>query len=435
MRRIRNLRDIAAWRLCLGCGACVALSGNRTLFMQDVIAEGYRPGFNNQIPGHSTNCAQICPAVETIAPATLAGQQLPALNASAWGPVLELWEGHAADPDVRFQGSSGGLLSSISLFCLELKGFYGVLHIGQDPDDPLQNRTSLSRHRDDLLQKAGSRYAPAAACDRLELIENAPGPCVFIGQPSEVCGVDKARKLRPILDSKVGLTLSFFCAGSPARLGTVKLLENLGIDPEQVGGLRYRGRGWPGMFSVTLKGESQPVREITYAESWGFVQAYRPWSVQIWPDGTGEWADISCGDAWHHTPQPGDLGSSLIVVRTERGRTIFHEARAAGYVEAKPATPEMLAKAAGGLLRKKRAIWGRLATMRLFGLPVPRHRGQHLFRLWLGLPFKEKLRSTFGTARRIIQRRYWRPQKLPLCDQSVLEPSGAMRESVRAKSE
>jgi len=380
--------------------------------MQEVLAEGYRPAFDGQAAPQSAHSLQVCPAVQTRAPASVGKEQLVGVNASAWGSVLELWEGHASDPEIRFQGSSGGVLSALSLFCLESKGFHGVLHIGQDPEDPLHNRTSLSRSRSNLLQKTGSRYAPAAACDRLDLIENAPAPCVFIGQPSEVCALQRVRALRPALDSKVGLTLSFFCAGSPARLGTIKLLEKLGIDPEQVGDLRYRGRGWPGMFSVTLKGETRPTRQITYAESWGFVQAYRPWSVQLWPDGTGEWADISCGDAWHRTPQPGDLGSSLILIRTERGRAIFREAVAAGYVEVKPATPEMLAHAAAGLLRKKRAIWGRLATMRLFGLPAPRHRGQHLFRLWLGLSLKEKLRSTFGTARRIIQRKYWQPLEL-----------------------
>lgn len=434
MRRIRALEDVAAWRLCLGCGACAAVSECGSVVMQEVVAEGYRPAVDRRMGGHAGNSLQVCPAVETLAPVSLDGRQLSAVSADAWGPVLELWEGHACDPEVRFQGSSGGLLSALSCFCLERKGFHGVIHIGQDPEDPLRNCTGLSRCRADLLKKTGSRYAPAAACDRLDLMEQAPAPCVFIGQPSEVCALAKARRLRPALDAKVGLSLSFFCAGSPARLGTLKLLEKLGIDCGRVAELRYRGRGWPGMFSVTLRGETKPAREITYEESWRFVQAYRPWSVQLWPDGTGEWADISCGDAWHRTPQPGDLGSSLVVLRTERGRAIFHEACAAGYIEAKPAKPDMLAQAAAGLLEKKRAIWGRLATMRLFGLPVPRHRGQRLFRLWLGLPFKEKLRSTFGTARRIVQRKYWRPQELPSFDGPALEGDNRTTEPLQEDS-
>ncbi|MHB1305956.1 MAG: Coenzyme F420 hydrogenase/dehydrogenase, beta subunit C-terminal domain [Limisphaerales bacterium] len=403
---MKNVADAVDRHCCVGCGACAYVCPKQGIALVDVLEEGIRPEVGDVDCTGCTDCLRVCPGVETTAPSLNGESPYPAAITHTWGPILEIWEGHASDPEIRFQGSSGGLLTALSLLCLEQKGMYGILHIGQDPQDPLRNATALSRSRAELLAKTGSRYAPASACDRLDLIETAPGPCVFIGQPSEVCALEKARKLRRTLDAKVGVTLSFFCAGSPARLGTVRLIEKLGLDPARVEHLRYRGRGWPGMFSVTLKGESTPARQISYQESWGFVQAYRPWSVKLWPDGSGEWADIACGDAWHRPPQPGDAGSSLIVIRTENGRRIFREALAAGAVQARPATVEMLGKAAAGLLEKKRAIWGRQLAMRALLVPITRHHGQALFKLWWGLPWVEKLRSTLGTARRILQGRH-----------------------------
>ena len=38
------------------------------------------------------------------------------------GYALEIWEGYAADPEIRRLGSSGGLLSALALYCLEKEG-------------------------------------------------------------------------------------------------------------------------------------------------------------------------------------------------------------------------------------------------------------------------------------------------------------------------
>jgi coenzyme F420 hydrogenase subunit beta len=63
------------------------------------------------------------------------------------------------------------------------------------------------------------------------------------------------------------------------------------------------------------------------------------------------------------------------------------------------------------LLAKRGAIWGRLLAFKLFGLPITRLKGFHLLQNWLQLPLKEKLRSTLGTVRRIVARRFFTPLK------------------------
>ena len=351
----------------------------------------------------------ICPAVGTgISVGAVESDPLGGIPAGV-GPVLEVWEGHATDPETRFQGSSGGALTALARYAIEKGGLHGVLHVAADPDRPLRNRTVMSRSYGELLANTGSRYAPASVCDGLNQIEEAPGPCMFIGQPSEVAALRKTLPLRPKLECNLAVALSFFCAGSPSTKGTEDLLKAKGIDPNQVEKLRYRGRGWPGMFAVWLKGSSEASLEMTYKDSWAYVQAYRPWSVHIWPDGCGEQADVSCGDPWYREVKPDDPGSSLVVVRTERGRALVHEAMAAGYLALKPGTLAMVVDSQRNLLAKKGAVWGRLLAMRLMGLPVPRHEGMRLFPLWLRLPMKEKLRSTVGTIRRIVTRGYFLP--------------------------
>lgn len=409
--KVESIEDVVRWRLCVGCGACAAHSGG-LLRMENDPAQGHRPVFcGSRDERVLREGLKVCPAVETrIAAASAELDPLDGIAAGV-GPVLEVWEGHATDSETRFLGSSGGALTALARYAIESAGMHGVLHVGADPDDALRNRTVMSRSFEELLANTGSRYAPASVCDGLQQIEDAPGACMFIGQPSEVAALRKAQALRPELDRNVGVALSFFCAGSSATLGTEELLMKKGIDPAQVEKLRYRGRGWPGMFAVWLKGESEPVLEMTYAESWAFVQAYRPWGVHLWPDGCGEHADVSCGDPWYREVKPGEHGSSLVVVRTEKGRRLVRGAVEAGYLELAPSSVARVVASQRNLLTKKGAVWGRLVAMRLLGLPVPTHSGYRLFQSWLRIPLSDKLRSTVGTVRRILSRKYFKPDQ------------------------
>ena len=131
------------------------------------------------------------------------------------------------------------------------------------------------------------------------------------------------------------------------------------------------------------------------------------------PDGTGELADISCGDPWYRKPDGENPGSSLIVVRTERGREVVKRAAEAGYLEIKPAERWKLVNSQAGLLQKKGSVWGRRLALRLMGLPVTRFKGLSLFHCWWRLGLAEQAKSVLGTLRRVVQRGHYRRLELP----------------------
>lgn len=402
--RIRNVEDVASWRLCLGCGACEYGCTEGKVKLLDVINEGIRPLITDEC-GDCRECLEYCPGIEMAHGPFDKTDFIEELK-SGWGPVLELWEGFATDTDLRFRGSSGGVASALALYCLENEGMHGVLHTGADDREPWRNKTVFSKNKKALISRAGSRYSPASPCDGLKQIEDAPSPCVFIGKPCDVSGLRKASKKKPLLRNNTGLAISIFCAGTPSSLGTIELLKKFKIQPPEVAELRYRGNGWPGMYSVKLKKETAPKLQMTYKESWSFLQKYRPLRCYLCPDGTGEFADISCGDPWYREIEAGEQGQSLVVVRTERGRRVLEAAIEAGYVELKRTGPKILRNSQANLLEKRSTIWGRILALRLFLLPAPELKGFSLFYNWKTLPFKEKAKSIIGTARRIIQRQY-----------------------------
>jgi len=411
MRELKTLQEVVDWRLCLGCGACAPVCPRQVVDLRDIPAEGIRPQVRDPDGCEGcTDCLQACPVVQSDfgVVAEAAGRLGDRAFAKEWGPALEMWEGHATDPEVRFRASSGGALTALGAYCVERLGMYGVLHTGSDPVDPIRNRTRVSRTRDELLAAVGSRYSPASVCDGLGMVEAAPAPCVIIGKPVDIAAVRNVEKLRPGVRKNVGVTLSFYCAETPPTQATHTLLEKMGVASASVASLRYRGYGWPGYFAPTRKGETEPAARQTYAESWAFLQRFRPWATQMWPDGGGELADISCGDPWYEEPDGRNPGFSLVVARTPRGREIVEGAIAAGYLDLKIAERWKLEESQGGLLNKKGSIWGRRLAMRLFGLPVTHFPGLDLFHCWKVLSFGDQLRSTFGTLRRILGRRLYR---------------------------
>jgi coenzyme F420 hydrogenase subunit beta len=406
-RGITSITDVAERQLCTGCGICAFVQPNDIQMVDDLDA-GRRP-LVRQVGGaepSTVGALKFCPGVGLEAEPTPPGHRDELGH--VWGPVLEVWEGYAGDAAVRFAASSGGAATALALHTIEQGDAHGVLHIRARRDQPLLNETVLSTSRSELLEATGSRYAPASPCDRLDLVEAAPGRSVFIGKPCDVAAVAKLRRERPVLDDKLALTVAIFCAGTPTLRGTHQMLARMGIDdPAQVVGLRYRGNGWPGVVEARVRTEREVVtRELSYEDAWGGVlQRHRQWRCYVCPDHTGEFADISVGDPWYRPLVSGEHGQSLIIVRSERGRQALAEAVASGAIVAQRVSTDLLPASQPNLLKVRGAVWGRVVVSRLFGVPAPRFKGMPMFGTWLRkLAWREKLRSTVGSVRRIRRR-------------------------------
>jgi len=411
--KVLTITDVAERHLCCGCGACAAVAPG-AIEMVDDLDQGRRPIVHTPEDPRAVDAMKVCPGIGLEHDAELAN--IPGVNAEllpGWGPILEMWEGHAADDAIHHAGSSGGAASAIALHCLENESMHGVVHTAARTDAPYLNETVLSTTRDELLARTGSRYAPASPCDGLGLIEHAPAPCVFIGKPCDVAAARKARRLRPELDEKLGVTIAFFCAGTPTTQGTFEMLERMGVDdPASLVSLRYRGDGWPGLTTAigrTADG-GQETRTLTYEQSWGEVLTnHKQWRCKICPDHTGEFADIAVGDPWYREVEKGAIGSSLILARTPRGREIVRSAIESGALIATPVESWKLPASQKGLLKTRGAVWGRLLGSKLIGMPTPRYVRLPMFRFWLKeLGLKEKAQSIVGTIRRVVRSELYR---------------------------
>lgn len=406
--RIRSITDVAEKHLCTGCGVCEFLQPD-DIAMVDDLDRGRRPVMRPGREDRDTSLAlRACPGTglrHEPMPTGAIGELV-----EGWGPVLALWEGAAADDEIRLAGSSGGAATALALHGLEHAGAAGVLHIAARDDVPWLNRTQLSTTRDALVAATGSRYAPASPCDGLGLVEAAPGPSVMIGKPCDVAAARAATAERPGLADKLMVTIGIFCAGAPSTNGSLAWAEKmLGADPDDITSLRYRGNGWPGEAVVEIRrGGSTERAAESYADSWGFLQAHRQWRCYVCADHTGEFADISVGDPWYR-PTDGDPGRSLIMARTERGRAFIEAAIASGALDAEPCGADILPASQPNLLETRGATFGRIAALRAFGVAAPRYRNMATASLWRSeLSMKARAQSVYGTVKRIWTKKLYR---------------------------
>jgi coenzyme F420 hydrogenase subunit beta len=325
-----------------------------------------------------------------------------------WGPLISVRTGYATDPALRYHSSSGGVLSAILVYLVETGTVDFVLQIAAATDQPLGNGTVLSRDGEAIFAAAGSRYAPSSPLAELEE-HLARGKCfAFVGKPCDVAALRRMAEHDPRIDACVPYMLSFFCAGIPSLRGAAEIVQTLGLAPEEVTAFRYRGDGWPGFATATLKDGSE--KSMTYRDSWGgILTKHVQFRCRICPDGTGGFADIACADAWHCDADGYPLfeeteGLSLVVTRTERGEKLLAEALARGYVAAKPLPVTDIAAMQPGQVRRKQSVLSRLLALRALRQPSPCYDGFHLWPVARQAGIRQHLRDFLATCARIVRR-------------------------------
>ena len=147
--RFRTVEQVVKSQLCMGCGACVSVCQGGNITLVDVPDQGLRPRVNLAKCVECGKCVEVCAGVNVTHQKSYNGSIREL--ALSWGPVLEVWEGHATDSEIRFRGSSGGITTALALYCLEKEHMSGVLHIGTKQKAPLENIPVFSKTRKELL--------------------------------------------------------------------------------------------------------------------------------------------------------------------------------------------------------------------------------------------------------------------------------------------
>lgn len=412
-----SIEEIVAGGLCIGCGLCQAIAGADKIRIVLTPEGRERPVARERLDQATLKRINaICPGtrVEGARPENPAAQSMAATQAAQdviWGRAEQLAIGHAADPEVRFRGSTGGVLTALGQFLLDSGRVKFILHVAASAGAPLRSERRLSFDAAAMLDAAGSRYGPAAPLvDFTELLDRAE-PFALIAKPCDIGAVRNLARIDARVDRYLRYALTFVCGGASDLTKSEEVVCDLGLRPEELSLFRYRGNGCPGPTRVeTSDGRAF---ELTYQDMW---EDEATWRIQprckICPDAIGESADLAASDVWPGGgPSGEDEGFNGIIVRTQRGLELYRAALEAGAIAVEPRSVGFrdLDAFQPHQVRKKRAVWARLAGMRAAGQAIPETYNLRLEECALLNTVAQNLEEARGARRRSRQGRLGEP--------------------------
>lgn len=370
-----TIAQVADSGLCTGCGTCAGICPNEAIEMH--ISEGlYLPKLEEEKCISCGLCVRSCPGYSL---------DFKELNSNIFGKqpknimlgnFLGCYIAHSNDDDIRYNSSSGGVVTQLLIFALEKGIIDGALVVRMRKGNPLEPEPFIARTREEVISASKSKYCPVAANEALKQILKENGRFAVVGLPCHIHGIRKAEKLSKTLEKRIVLHIGLMCSHTVNFAGTEFLLEKMRIRKEQVVELNYRGRGWPGSMSIQLKNRSNLM--IPYVGGWN---AYGPIFSSFFftqmrclmcPDQTSELADISLGDAWLPELRHEGSGESVIITRTKAAEDIITLAGSEGIISVKPIQPEKIEHSQTEPLKfKKGDLGARLAILKSLGKEIP----------------------------------------------------------------
>lgn len=384
--------------LCSGCGLCESIAPKGAIQVM-LNNSGYlRPQINHTLTAEiEKQITAVCPGLTVQHPKGTKKYH------PIWGPLIKVLTGHAVDPEVRKQGSSGGVLSALLIHLVDTGKVDFVAQIATSQQNPLENELQISHTREDIIRAAGSRYAPSSPLRHLHDLLATGKKFAFVGKPCDIAALRRYSEINTAVKTQVPYMLSFMCAGIPSMHGTYAILKKFGAEQSKVVSFRYRGDGWPGMTRATL--QDGQIFEMDYNASWGnILNKHLQFRCKICPDGTGEFADIVCADAWYGKDGYPDFaerdGRSLILVRTAQGEQLLADSLQKEALQIESLSVGEIAKMQPYQVQRKQAVLSRvIATWLALGI-APNYRRMGLLRATLGSTPLSWLRNGIGTFRR-----------------------------------
>jgi coenzyme F420 hydrogenase subunit beta len=375
MNDSKTISDVVTNNWCTGCGTCAGCCPAEALSMEQAADGRYVPLLDEKLCTACGQCRRVCPP---------ANENFGPLNEFVFGGLPDnvllghqrgCFLAHSADADIRFRATSGGCVTTLLLLLLRSRQIDGAVVTRLSADDPLRAEAFIARTEGEILSAIGSKYLPVPVNATLRQIGAESGRFAFVGLPCHIHGLRRAQMMIPALKERIPFVFGLVCSRTMSHHGWRMVLDKMGVDPGDIRELKFRGEGWPGGLTVTMRDGSRktmPMLGAWFGEIFGgffFSQSY----CALCDDVLADYADIAFADAYLPEVMKSDkTGTSIVIGRTEAGQSLIEQTRAAGQLEPRDlAANRALASQWFVTLYKKRNLPARVRILCLFGRSIP----------------------------------------------------------------
>lgn len=358
MKGFETLKEnVIEKELCTRCGTCIGLCPVDTLAYigEEIIDERERCI-------QCGMCSAVCPGKDFSLNEW--SEKLFQKNYDAgklFGTYKSIWTAYAADDEIRRIGSSGGMITQILVDLLERNVVEGVVALRKKRDMPCEFESFIAENREQIIAAAQSKYVILPINQVIRDIRQSGKKVAYVGLPCQIHGMRKAMDKNPWLKEQVVVLLALFCGFNMERSATDYLIAKSGIKKEEIEKLSYRHKkGNNTGFYIKGKNDSEFfVNKHGYTFLNLIFSPKRCWKCF---DYSGEFADISVGDAWEM-----GQGFSRVIIRTNTGEQLFDAMRKRDVVCAETSDENAIIKTQNKVVTyKKKQIAVRAKRMKYF---------------------------------------------------------------------
>lgn len=399
---MKNISKVLNADLCTGCGTCTSLCPKKAIIMNLDNQKGiFLPKIDANLCDDCGICYKVCPGHEV---------DFNSLNMEIFGKTPEnhsignyddFYVGYSLDEKIRFNASSGGLITQFLIYVLEKKIIDGALVTRMSEDEPLIPEPFIARTKEEIIEAAKSKYCPVPANITLRQIIEAPENEKFaiVGLPCHIHGIRKAEKINKQLREKIIIHLGLICNHTPSFHATEFMLYNYGLNKKAIKEISYRGEGWPGGMKVTTIDDKKIFIPHFSAQYWGaiFNSFFFPYRCTLCTDKSCKLSDIAFADAWAPEFMKKDSkGTSLVIIRNNN--MIFNELP--NHIKLHQVSDKILMESQQ-LDRVKRRILARIRLNKVFKKKIPKYVEEEI-----NVRISDYLSALFSSVKNLIKSWY-----------------------------
>lgn len=356
--------------ICTSCGTCAGTCPNDAINIKYCSKRGvFLPEVNYEKCNKCGICERVCPGIRP--KVNTVNNSVTKSKRSYLGDYLKCYTGYSSDDDIRLKRTSGGLITALLIYLFENNIIDGAIVVAGIKSIPVMPHYRIIRKKEEVLESSKSLYClvPLNLAIKEILKSQKNARFAYVGLPCHIEGLSKAEEVYKDLTNKIVIKLGLFCSLNKNLLSFDYLLKKLNIDKnEEIIGFEQRGNGWMGDMSITYRGGE--VFKYPFLDLWGKIlnQFFIPLRCTLCVDLACELADVSFGDIYYGKYLNDEKGTSVCVVRSERGNDLIQDALKKSFIKLEDVDSVTVINSQSYPLKlKKEMISSRKRIARIFG--------------------------------------------------------------------
>lgn len=374
---------------CCGCGVCAGLCPQNVLEMRFNEYGEYRP----YLVGQCTDCglcSKVCPFVrgncnEDVIGRERFGSCAGVRRTPETGYYLDSYVGYAGDPDMRWTGASGGLLTWTLTTLLENDWIDYAVCVRPCARTEKLFSFVVCETPEEVRGCSKSCYYPVELSEVLSEMQTREGRCAIVGLPCALKALRRAEEINPRLKKRIAYHLGLVCGQQKGTLFAEYVCSLGGGNPRNLTSVSFRvkDRSRPASdfglrFKCSRNGHAKADGVIYWTE--GMKEAwchgyFKLNACNYCDDLFAEVADAAYMDAWLPQYAKDPLGTNIVLVRHRRLLELLKAGEESNQIRIEHIDVEdVVTSQQGALNARKKSLAKRLAFARSRGLPIPEKR-------------------------------------------------------------